>query len=390
MFSLIAAARKSVGRLLIAPLALLAAACVPNTDLGSSGQKSDRSGAVKVALLVPGGSGNASDQLIATSVENAARLAMRDLANTAIDLRVYQTYGSPEKARVAALQAADEGAEIVLGPVYGPEANSAGKALAARGINVLTLSNNTDIAGNNVFLLGPTFDNTARRLANYGQRQGRNRVMIVHEKNAVGETGRAAIQRGVAAAGSSVVASVGYEFSQSGVTAAAPTIVQTARETGANAMFLTADSAGALPLLTQQLIDNGLDRNQTKYLGVTRWDANAQTLGLPSVQGGWFALPDPNLYAQFQSRYQAAYGATPHATAALAYDGIAAIGALARQGKELSAASLTQSAGFNGVSGIFRFNANGVNERGLAVAEIRNNQVVIVDPAPRSFSSAGY
>ena len=28
-----------------------------------------------------------------------------------------------------------------------------------------------------------------------------------------------------------------------------------------------------------------------------------EALALPGVQGGWFALPDPGLYGQFQSRY---------------------------------------------------------------------------------------
>ncbi len=107
------------------------------------------------------------------------------------------------------------------------------------------------------------------------------------------------------------------------------------------------------------------------------------------MQGGWFALPDPAVYQQFQSRYTAAYGAAPHPIAGLAYDGIAAIGALARGGKSLSAQSLTQGSGFAGVGGIFRFRRDGISERGLAVAQIRGGQVVVIDAAPRSFSGLG-
>ena len=55
----------------------------------------------------------------------------------------------------------------------------------------------------------------------------------------------------------------------------------------------------------------------------------------------------------------------------------------------LSRGALTQPAGFVGVNGIFRLRPDGSNERGLAVAEIRNNQVVVIDPAPRSFGGAG-
>ena len=183
------------------------------------------------------------------------------------------------------------------------------------------------------------------------------------------------------------MAAQGYEFSQNGIVAAAPSIAATAR--GADAVFLTADAAGALPLLTQLLRENGLDPATSQFIGLTRWDIPPATAGLPGVQGGWFALPDPSVYQQFQARYQAAYGEAPPPIAGLAYDGIAAIGALARGGKALSAQSLTQGSGFAGVGGIFRLRSDGTNERGLAVAQIRGGQVVVIDAAPRSFSGLG-
>ena len=393
MLSAIRRACKSFARLVLIVPAVLLAACVPADGPASGGgPKIDGSSPIAVALLVPGGSGQASDAILAKSLENAARLAMADLSGVKIDLRVYQTGGSPGQAQAMAVKAIDEGAAIILGPVFAQEANAAGVAAAGRGVSILAFSNNTDIAGGNVFLLGPTFDNTARRLASYAVRQGKNRVMIVHDKTTAGNLGKAAIQKGVSSAGGSVVAVASYEFSQNGVTGAVPGIIQTARESGATALFLTADTAGALPLLSQNLIDGGIDRTTTKFLGLTRWDIPTATLSLPGVQGGWFALPDPTLYAQFQSRYKAAFGEAPHPIAGLAYDGIAAIGALARRGKnaDLGPRGLTQNAGFAGVTGIFRFRANGTNERGLAIAEIRNNQLVIIDAAPRSFGGAGF
>ncbi|MDZ4135654.1 MAG: penicillin-binding protein activator, partial [Paracoccaceae bacterium] len=338
------------------------------------------------------GSGQASDEILARSLENAARLAISDLGSIRIDLRVYPTSGQPGQAQVMALKAVDEGAKIILGPVFAQEANAAGVAVAGRGINVLSFSNNTDIAGGNVFVLGPTFQNTANRLASFAVGQGKSRIMVVHDKNPAGEAGRAAIQQGIARAGGSVVAVSGYEFSQNGIVNAASGIAATARDTGAQAMFLTADTAGALPLITQLLRDNRVDPEVTKFIGLTRWDIPAATLGLPGVQGGWFAMPDPALYQQYHNRYQAAFGEVPHPISGLAYDGIAAIGALVKQGNRdaLTATALTQGSGFVGVSGIFRLRNDGTNERGLAVAQISNNQVSVIDPAPRSFGGAGF
>lgn len=385
MFSVLRTARKSLGKAVLALSALALAACQP-----ASGPAVSQGGAVPVALLVPSGSGQASDQLLARSIENAARMAIGDLAGVQIDLRVYPTAGQPAQASAAATRALADGATVILGPVFAEEANAAGLAVAAAGVNVLSFSNNPAIAGGNVFVLGPTFNNTARRLAGYAVRSGKSQVMIIHDRNAQGEAGRAAIQAGVVAAGGSVVATGGYEFSQNGIVQAIPQLAAQAKSSGAQAVFLTADTAGALPLVTQLLSENGVNPATVQYIGLTRWDIPAATLALPGVQGGVFAMPDPALFAQYQARYQATFGEPPHPVSAIAYDGIAAIGALAKQGRGMDRASLTQGAGFAGVNGVFRLLSDGTNERGLAVARIQNNAVTVVEPAPRSFGGAGF
>mgnify|MGYP006212893533 CR=1 FL=1 len=81
-------------------------------------------------MLVPGGSGQASDELLARSLQNAARMAIGDLAGVKIDLRVYNTAGSPAQAASQAQKAVAEGAQVILGPVYAQEANAAGVAVA--------------------------------------------------------------------------------------------------------------------------------------------------------------------------------------------------------------------------------------------------------------------
>jgi hypothetical protein len=390
MLSVIRRARKSLGQLLVGLGAVVLSGCVatgPGTTPPANG------GSVQVALLVPSGSGQSQDELFGANLENAARLAMADLSGVNIDLKIYRTGGSPAQAAALAKQAVDEGAQVILGPFYSEEANAAGVAVANSGVNVLAFSNNAAIAGGNVFVLGQTFENTAKRLAGYAVRNGKSKVLIVHDRNVAGEVGKAAIERGVSSAGGSVVGVTSYEFSQNGIVQAASGIVSTAKSSGATALFLTADTAGALPLLSQLLVDNGIDRTSTQFIGLTRWDIPPATLALPGVQGGWFAMPDPGLSAQFRARYQGAYGSQPVPVAALAYDGIAAIGALANRAKggaPLSKGDLTQSAGFAGVSGIFRLLPNGTNERGLAVATIRTNQVVVIDSAPRSFGGAGF
>jgi ABC-type branched-subunit amino acid transport system substrate-binding protein len=391
MFSVLTPIRKSAGQWIAVLGTLILAACAPTSGPNTGGGNLDGAG-VKVALLVPSGSGDASDEALAVSFQNAARLAMADLGGVAIDLKVYPTASSPAGAQEAARKAVEDGAQIILGPLRSEESNAAAVAVAGSGINVLSFSNNPSIAGGNLFVLGTTFQSIADRLSRYAVSNGTSRIMIVHDQSAGGEAGRAAIQSGVQAAGGMVVGTGGYEFSQNGIISAIPGLAATARDSGAQAVFLTAESAGALPLVSQLLRDNRLDPATVRFIGLSRWDVPPQTAALPSLQGGWFALPDPSRVQQFQSRYQAAYGQPPLPLAELAYDGIAAIGALASRGggANLTASALTQGAGFEGVAGIFRLLPNGTNERGLSVAQIQNNQVTVIDPAPRSFGGFGF
>lgn len=368
------------------------AAC--DMPAGGGGPSINTQAPVPVALLVPYGSANGAETNLAQSLENAARLAMADLQGVEVDLRVYPTAGNAEQAASQASQAVRDGAKIILGPVFGAAANSAGVAVASSGVNVLSFSNNTAIAGRNVFVLGSTFENTANRLISYQTSQSLGNapnIMIVYPQTTAGEVGRDAVASAITRSGATSAGVVSYENSQQGIVQSTRSIADAARLTSANTLFFTSDTTGGLPLLSQLLPENGVDPTTTQFIGLTRWDIPAQTLDLPGLQGGLFALPDPQLSSQFQARYSATYGAPPHPIAGLAYDGIAAIGALVKSGQSnaLTVGSLTQAAGFVGVNGVFRLRSDGTNQRGLAVAKIVDRQVQIVSPAPTSFGLAG-
>lgn len=385
------ASRPVLRRAVLALGALLAVTgCMP-AGFGALAPVVNPDAPVIVALLLPAGSSAPGSAILASNLENAARLAVSDLAGVQIDLRVYDTMGDPATAAQVARQAADDGARIILGPVHGAEAAAVGTAVSADGLNVLSFSNNPAIAGNNVFVLGLTPDNAARRVFSYAAQNNRANVLVIGERTPAGELMLAAVNRAASGTGATVVATETYEFSQQGIVNALPAIASTARSSGAQSVLFTADSAGALPILAQLLPDNRIAPPQFQFMGITQWNVPPATLQLRGLQEGWFTLPDPAVTQQFEARYTAAYGAAPHPISGLAYDGIAAIGALLGTGAPdaLGRASLTQGSGFVGVNGVFRLLPDGTNQRGLAIATIRNNALVILDPAPRSFAGSG-
>jgi hypothetical protein len=376
--------------------ALFLAACEPTggtTQASGSetGPLIDPSEPVRVALLAPGGTGSDDLEWLARSLKNAARMAAADAQGATIDLRVYDSGASTESAVAQANAAADAGAQIVLGPLFAEGANAVGNAMKARNINVLTFSNNTQVAGGNVFILGNSFENVADRLVGYGMTQNKRNLLVVAENDVAGQLGGRAIEAAIARNGARMAGRVDHPVSITGVDGVVPRIAQAATSGSIDAVFMTANNQAVLPYLTEQLAAAGVRSPGTQMIGLTRWDQPSSRLGMPQLAEGWFAIPDQTLQRQFEARYAGAYGEAPHQLASLAYDGVAAISSLVRNGQRnaLTTTGLTQRAGFNGVGGVFRLQRDGTVQRGLAVATIRGGQLVVLDPAPRNSRGLG-
>jgi hypothetical protein len=376
-------------------MVVLAACAAPRGGVSNDGIAVDASQPVKVALLLPYGTGDPGREQIARSLENAARLAQADLQNATLDLTVYPTAGTTQGGAAAAAQAVSEGAKIIIGPLFSTETAGAQASAASGGLTVLSFSNNASVAGGNVYILGTTFENTADRLVSYGRSRGLGSYAVVYPSGLEGETARDAVSQAVGRRGATLVSSQPYSLSVSGIQAAAGPMASALIGSGANAIILTDGPTGGLAFISEALRGNGVSPDLALFLGMQRWDVSAEALAVPSLQGGAFAAPDPALLGAFTGRYQAAYGETPHEVAGLAYDGVAAVGALVAEarsqgGSPFSSGRITQPGGFAGVNGPFRFLPSGRVQRNLAIIEVRNGQAVVTERAARSFDDVGF
>jgi hypothetical protein len=378
--------------LLGAALLVLAACAGPAMRSSGDGAAVDPDAQVRVALLVPQGASDPSLQRIARDLVNAAGLAQADLRNADVDLQVYDTRGTFEGGRAAADQAVAGGAQIVLGPLLSVEAAGAQPAAAAAGLDMLTFSNNPSVAGPGTYLLGVTPGNSASALSRFALSRGLSRFGVLYVQGEADEVIRDSVLSAVNAAGGQVVSTQAYPYSQQGVSDTVAVMSVALQNAGANAVFLTERSTAGL--VADGLRGNGLSAEQALLLGLQPWGGDADTLSRPSLQGAVYAAPDPQLLAAFQGRYATAYGEPPHELAVLAYDGVAAIGALiaearAQGGSPFTTARLTQPQGFAGANGAFRFQPNGLSQRNLAIIEVRNGAAVVISGAARGFGGLG-
>lgn len=337
------------------------------------------SGQIKVGLILPlSATGNAG--VAAASMRNAAELALAEFNAPNIQLLVKDDGGTGQGAQAAAQQAVSEGAEIILGPLFAHTVGPVGQVARSRGIPVIAFSNDANVAGNGVYLLSFLPEADVDRIVDYATQSGKRSFAALVPDNAYGSVVEAALNTTAARRGARIVGIQKYAQDQTQMQAAARQMLSVMG--GADAMLIP-DGGDAARTLVPAL---GADAKRLQLLGTGLWD-DPQVAGSAVLQGGWYATADSSGFRSFAGRYRAKFGNEPVRTATLAYDAVALIAALAKtQGAQRFAPeTLTNSSGFTGIDGLFRFRPDGTNQRGLAVLRVTPGGGQVVSPAPRSF-----
>ncbi|MFY9838941.1 MAG: penicillin-binding protein activator [Xanthobacteraceae bacterium] len=343
-------------------------------------------GQVKAGLILPlSASGNAG--IAGVAMRNAAEMALAEFNNANIQLLVKDDGGTAEAARQGAQQALDEGAQIILGPLFAQSVSFVGQAARARNVPVIAFSTDANVAANGVYLLSFLPESDVDRIVQYAASAGKHSYVALIPDNPYGIVVEAAFKQAVGRRnGSQIVALERYPHDKAGM---AP-IIQSAAQASARAdvLFLP-DSGDAVPDVVAAIVADGVNIKRLQLLGTGLWD-DPRIYATPALDGGCYAAPDGVGYRNFSTRYRARYNQDPVRTATLAYDAVALIAALVKtQGAQpFTQQILTNPSGFSGIDGLFRFRADGTNERGLAVLKVGTSGAQIVSPALRSFNGA--
>jgi hypothetical protein len=390
--------RRAALPLSLVGLALSLAACGPGGPMGGLGQRADApppaqappaqtdgatigAGPVKIGLILPL-TQNAGPSVVGASLRNAAELAIAETGGADVTLLVKDDRSSAEGARAAAEAALAEGADLIIGPLFANGVREAGRVARAKGKPVIAFSTDASTAAGGVYLLSFLIESYVDRIVDYAVSKGKKSVAALAPQNDYGNVAIAAFQSAAARRDLRVMAIERY--APGGVAAAAQKVASLGGQI--DTLFIP-EQAEAMAGVAQALTTAGVDGRKVQLLGTGLWN-DARVLKLPGLQGAWFAAPENAGFNAFATRYRAKYGSDPTRIATLGYDAASLAAALARtQGSQRFADSvLTNTSGFNGADGVFRFRPDGLNDRGLAVLQISNGAANSVSPAPRSFS----
>jgi len=373
---------------------------------------------IKVGLLLPLSGPLARE---GAALLDAAQLALFDVANVNFMLQPRDTGGTADGAVRAAEGLLAGGAALLLGPLLSEEVRAVTPQARAAGVNVVAFSTDAQVAGDGVYLLGHTSRQQIERLIGFAHESGLTRIAVLAPSTPYGRAVAGQTRRAVAIVGGNVTRVAFYAADASDANEVVRGLANYDRRHGAlvaqrNALrqrddeiskralrrlegldtlgdvqfdaLLLPDGGESLRQVVPLLPYYDIDPSKVRFLGTGLWD-NSETLGEPTLIGGWYVGPPPEARSGFIGHFEDTYGYTPHRIATLAYDATALSAALARRAGStpFDADALASPRGFLGAGGIFRFSAEGLPERGLAVLEIiGRNEVVVVGPPPERFA----
>ncbi len=241
-------------------------------------------GQVKVALILPlSAAGNAG--VAAQSMKNAAEMALAEFQNPNIQLLIKDDGGSPQGSQQGAQQALDEGAEIILGPLFAGSVPATAQLARGRGVSVIAFSTNSSVAARGVYLLSFLPESDVNRIIDYAASRGKRSFAALVPDNAYGNVVEAAFKQAVGRKGRII----GFEKYGADRTTAVRRI---AASIGSADALLIADDGESVVATVDALTAAGANLRNIQLLGTGLWD-NPRVQASPALQGGLYAAPDP-------------------------------------------------------------------------------------------------
>lgn len=327
-----------------------------------------------VAVIVPL---TGTDGPVGTSIANAANLALADTGEKSLKITVYNSAG-PGGAAAAAEKAIAQGNRLILGPLLADDVRAAAPVARRSGVPVIAFSNDEGVAGNGVYIMGFTPDQSISRVVSYARSKGVNRFGALVPTGLYGQRAAQALLGAVRKSGGSVASVETYDRTPAAVAAAARRL----NARGAFDAVLIGDSgrmaAAAAPAI----------RVGPRKLGTELWGTD-KTLGKTvALRGGWYAAAPDYQFERLVTRYRARYGKTPYRLASLGYDSVLLAVRSAKNwpvGRAFPARTLIDKDGFSGVDGSFRFGRDGIAERLLEVRSVTATGSTVISPAGTAF-----
>ena len=373
---------------------------------------------MRVGLLLPLSGPSAP---LGKALMEAAFLAMFDVADDRFVFLPRDTMGTPGGAVLAAQDAIESGAKLLIGPVFGKSARAVAPVASKASVNLISFTNDQTVASDVTFVFGFLPEDRLRRVVGYAASKGITRFGALIPKGKFGDQILIDYKRVIKNVGGVFVRSERYDRNTVSLTGAIKRLGRYEFRKAAliskrkslasrddslsqnilkkleqktvlgsppfDAVFLL-ETGKSLKAIASLLSYYEVNRRQARVIGINNWSARS-IVREPSLFGAWYAGPSPQLFSEFSKRFVSVFENKPHELASLAYDATALVALKAKEGPMgFSLNKLTAENGFYGSAGLFRLRVGGLVQHIFSVMEVQPDGARVVSPSPRSFNSS--
>ena len=340
----------------------------------------------RIGVLLPFSHPNSGVRAEAEGMLAGIEMALFDHAGENMLVLPKDTAGSQSQAIAMAEEVLDEGADVILGPLFGTNIEALNREGLGSETQIIGFSNDSSVAGGNTWLASITPEQEVAALVSYAMSQGYRQFAYFGPQSDLGQRIETALQREASRVGGRVAASGFYPESTQSPDSEARYIanaVNNAQQGGGKVAILIPERGTQLRRVGPLLSYYGMSRS-VQMMGLSGWD-DQSIWREPSLRGGWFVAPSRDDVQAFNTKFQRIYGTGPSALASTAYDAAALVSQLGADG-EVTREEIASRDGYLGVNGVFRFDGSGTTERRLSIYEVSGSQgAVEINKAAQTF-----
>ena len=401
-------------------------------------------GVLRIAVLLPTQKQNA---VVADDLKNAATMALFDAKSKNTILQFYGTDGSYDSAKEKAKKAVNEGADIIVGPLFAEEVKGASRS--ADSTPIVSFTTDANVLDSSVFSIGFLMEQQIKRVIEYAVQNGKMKFGIIVSDSESGDFVRKNFKKYVSMYNGEVVKEATYTDKKTGLMNAVKEISDfenrvneyneykksakerfdylvklrdenpeeyatvfddtqylstddevsflektleelehktTISDPEYESIFIFGDDINDVLMIGSSLMYYDVHPDRIKYLGTSQLE-NPKIYTERAFRGAWYPSVSTKYSGKFDEAYKKYFKRKPIKIASLAYDAVSLINSLAKDG-EIERKDLLNPNGWTGINGIFRFKSNGSSERNMDIKEVIGGNSVkskIISPAPFNF-----
>lgn len=341
----------------------------------------------RIAVLLPFSHSQSGVRQQASGILSAIEMAMFDQGNTDILLLPKDTAGDVRQTGQVTREAIDEGADIIIGPLFSDNVIAARSIAIRNDVPVIAFSNSRTAAGGGAYLMSFSPEEEVARVVDWASLNGINRFAFMGPANDYSRRVEAALRFEASRRGGSVIAAEFYDPQNNAPVDEAQRLARSIEydlnagtpKVGVVIPDRGVRLRGVAPLMPYY----GISLKRIQYLGTSLWD-DPEIWSEPVLEGAIYASAPPSDVKQFEQAFTRSFSREPASLSSLGYDAAAMAITVLYDG-EVDLQEIQDLEGYRGVNGLFRFRSNGTIDRGLALLSVSERGPKLVEQAPESF-----